>query len=145
MTVQRSNMYRYHENIRKLRMRMIFSLVTERLMWLPDLGWWKTAEWVAMMRKCGRRHTVISLSISTLGFYYFADAHTIPLLLSLEEPNWVVKDKFPFTPLKGNIVEFWCNVGLNLCKEETSPTESWVIPKASHLKSDGMGLGQQTG
>ena len=31
-----------------------------------------------MMWKCGRRHTVINLSISTLGFNYIADAHTIP-------------------------------------------------------------------
>lgn len=80
---QRSNMYRYHENIKRLRTCMLFSLVTEILTLIACAGWRKTAEWVAMMGKCGSRHTVISLSISTLGFNYFADAHTIPSLLSL--------------------------------------------------------------
>lgn len=41
-----------------------------------------TAQGVAMMRKCGSRHTAISPSISAHGFNYFADAHAVPSVLT---------------------------------------------------------------
>lgn len=40
-----------------------------------------------MTGECGSRHTVIRLSIPTLAFNYFADAHTIPPF----PPHWRLK------------------------------------------------------
>jgi len=55
-------------------------MVTEILKSIACAASYKTAQCVSMIGECGSRHTVISLSISTLGFNYLADAHTIPPL-----------------------------------------------------------------
>lgn len=75
------NMYRYHKNI-KLKTHLCF-VIGNRNTHVACLWQWKTAEWVGMMGKCGSGHTVISLSLSTLAFNYFADACTIPSLIAI--------------------------------------------------------------
>lgn len=83
------NMYCNHEDVKQREDCALCSvLVTGKILTsIVWAGWWETAEWVATKGKCGSRHTVISLSISTLGFNYFADDHTIPSLRSLFTTN----------------------------------------------------------
>lgn len=64
-----------------------FSMLQEILMLIAWSACWKTAQWVAMTGRCGRQHTVISLSILKLGLNYFADACTILLFPYQQKPE----------------------------------------------------------